>query len=160
MAKDIFFKTLMLKGEAGGTITSIDKLEAEGGSWIMRVTLSDGSEVDFPVNDAPDAELIKSVIDEALKVIKTTVSSSGWSNTAPYTYTIEAEGVTSLDDYEIIGFIPTNDPATNQSIRDALALITYGTTGTDEITLVATVEKPTVNIPLVLRRVGTNGLNI
>lgn len=154
MSKDIYFKTLMLKGEAGGTITSIDKVEAEGGSWIMRVTLSDGSTYDFPVNDVPDVELINSVIEAALKVIETTVTSSGWSSSAPYTYTIEAEGVTAQDDYEIIGFTPTSNASTNKAIREALANITYGTTGADTITLVAVDNKPSVNIPIVLRKVG------
>lgn len=151
--RDIFFKTLMLKGEAGGTITSIDKLEAEGGAWIMRVTLSDGSTVDFPVNDVPDTELINSIIEDALKLVKETISASGWSSSAPYTYDLEVEGVTDQDDYEIIGFEPTGTAETDSAIKEALAYITYGTTSENTITLVAVDDKPTVDIPIVIRKV-------
>lgn len=151
--KDIVFKTIMLKGERGGTITSIEKLEAEGGVMLMRMTLSDGTVIDFPVNDVPDTDLINNLISEALKLVKATVSSSGWSSSAPYTYTLEVDGITAQDDYEIIGFEPTGTASTNKAIKDALAYITYGTTGTNTITLVAVDEKPTVDIPIVLRKV-------
>lgn len=151
--KDIVFKTLMLKGEAGATIISIDKLEAEGGSWIMRVTLSDGSTVDFPVTDVPDTDLIESVIKEALALVEATLLVNGWSSSAPYTYTLTVEGVTDQDDYEILGFTPTEDPDDNNSIKEALSYITYGVTSADTITFYAVENKPTIDIPIILRKV-------
>ena len=151
--KDIFFKTLMLKGESGGTITSIEKISAEGGVMQMRMTLSDGQVIDFPVNDIPDTDLINNLISEALKLVKNTILASGWSSSAPYTYDLEVEGVTDQDDYEIIGFEPTGTAETDSAIKEALAYITYGTTSENTITLVAVDNKPTVNIPIVIRKV-------
>lgn len=166
--KDIFFKTLMLKGESGSTITSIEKISAEGGVMQMRMTLSDGQVIDFPVNDVPDTDLINNLIELGIvdletavegltTVISETLSASGWSSTAPYTYELTVEGVTVSDDYEIIGFTPTNSAATNALIKEALGYITYGVTSTDTITFYAVEDKPETNIPIVLRRIISNG---
>lgn len=151
--KDIFFKTVMLKGEAGGTITSIEKISAEGGVMQMRMTLSDGQVIDFPVNDVPDTDLIESVIKEALALIEDTLLANGWSSSAPYTYNLTVEGVTDQDDYEILGFTPTEDPDDNNSIKEALSYITYGVTSADTITFYAVENKPTIDIPIILRKV-------
>ena len=61
---NIAFRTLMTKGKDGATITSIDKISAEGGVMKMRITMSDGDTVDFDVNDTPDEEVIKQWIAE------------------------------------------------------------------------------------------------
>lgn len=61
---NIAFRTLMTKGKDGATITSIDKISAEGGVMKMRITMSDGETVDFDVNDTPDEEVIKQWIAE------------------------------------------------------------------------------------------------
>lgn len=62
MANNIFFKTLMLKGEAGGTITKIEKVGVSGGAYQFRIYLSDGSTEDFEVNEIADNEVIDSRI--------------------------------------------------------------------------------------------------
>lgn len=64
MSNSIAFRTLLVKGKDGATITSIDKISAEGGVMKMRITLSDGDTVDFDVNDTPDEEVIKQWIAE------------------------------------------------------------------------------------------------
>lgn len=162
--KNVVFKTLMLKGEAGGTITRIEKISASGGVMYMRIYLSDGSTVDFPVNDVPDTDLINNLIDLALTDIEATIAdlttivrqviaSSSWSNEAPYTCSLSVSGVVSSDNYEIIGFTPTSNAATNKAIKEALSYITYGTTSANTITLVAADKKPSINIPIVLRKV-------
>lgn len=61
---NIAFRILMTKGKDGATITSIDKISAEGGVMKMRITMSDGETVDFDVNDTPDEEVIKQWIAE------------------------------------------------------------------------------------------------
>lgn len=166
--KDIVFKTIMLKGESGGTIESIEKISAEGGVMQMRMHLSDGSDIDFPVNDVPDTDLINNLIelgiadleasvDGLTTIIKETLSASGWSGSAPYTYTLSVEGATVYDDYEILGFTPTNSPETNKLIKEALAFITYGVTSANTITFYAVEDKPTINIPIVLRKVVGGG---
>lgn len=151
--KDIVFKTVMLKGESGGTIESIEKISAEGGVMQMRMTLSDGRVIDFPVTDVPDTDLIESVIKEALALVKETLLVNGWSSSAPYTYNLTVEGVTDQDDYEILGFTPTEDPDDNNLIKEALNYITYGVTSENTITFYAVENKPTIDIPIILRKV-------
>ena len=172
MAKDILFKTIMLKGEAGGTITSIEKISAEGGVMQMRIYLSDGSEVDFPVNDVPDTEAINQLIDAAITtynndvvqgisdtvedlttIVRSTLLAGGWSISAPYSYTLTVSGVTAQDNYEVVGFDPTGTAADDKAIKEALGFITYGTTGAGTITFIAVEDKPLVDIPIVLRKV-------
>lgn len=60
--KNLFIKTLMLKGEAGGTITKIEKIGVEGGSYVFRIHLSDGSTEDFEVDEVIDTEIVEQLI--------------------------------------------------------------------------------------------------
>lgn len=64
MAKDILTKILMIKGEAGGTIQSIEIKSSVGATDIMEITLSDGSKIEFPVTNTLDDNHIKEVIGE------------------------------------------------------------------------------------------------
>ena len=163
--RDVFFKTLMLKGEAGGTITSIEKISAEGGVMQMRIHLSDGDTIDFPVNDVPDTDLINNLIDIALQPIEEHIDAittpisvlleaANWTGEAPYIQTVIVEGVQDGDTYEIIGFTPTLDDTNNAAVKESLGFITYGLTDTNSMLFVAVEDKPEVDIPLVLRRVN------
>lgn len=49
--KDIVFKTIMLKGEAGGTISSIDKTSSIGNIDVYTITLNDGTTQNFEVTN-------------------------------------------------------------------------------------------------------------
>lgn len=49
--KDIYFKTIMLKGEAGGTIRSIEKTGTSGNVDTYTITLNDGSTFNFQVTN-------------------------------------------------------------------------------------------------------------
>lgn len=64
MAKDILTKILMLKGESGAVIESIEIKSSVGATDIMEITLSDGSKVEFPVTNTLDDNHIKDVIAE------------------------------------------------------------------------------------------------
>lgn len=163
--RDVTFKTLMLKGEAGGTITSIEKISAEGGVMQMRIHLSDGDTIDFPVNDVPDTDLINNLIEIALQPIEdhideittpltVTLAAANWTGEAPYIQTVIVEGVQDGDTYEIIGFTPTLDDTNNAAVKESLGFITYGLTDTNSMLFVAVEDKPEVDIPLVLRRVN------
>lgn len=57
--KDIFFKTLMLKGEAGGTIRSIEKTATSGAVDTYTITLNDGSTFDFNVTNGSNIASIE-----------------------------------------------------------------------------------------------------
>lgn len=163
--RDVYFKTLMLKGEAGGTITSIEKISAEGGVMQMRIHLSDGDSIDFPVNDVPDTDLINNLIETALQPIEdhideittplnVTLAAANWTGEAPYIQTVIVEGVQDGDTYEIIGFTPSLDDTNNAAVKESLGFITYGLTDTNSMLFVAVEDKPEVDIPLVLRRVN------
>lgn len=62
--RDILFKALMLKGDRGGTIERIDKIAETGVTDTLRITLDDGSYVDFDVNNTVDEEKVELIIDE------------------------------------------------------------------------------------------------
>ena len=64
MAKDILTKILMLKGESGAVIQSIEIKSSVGATDIMEITLSDGSKVEFPVTNTLDDNHIKDIIAE------------------------------------------------------------------------------------------------
>ena len=49
--KDLFFKTIMLKGEAGGTIASIEKTSSELNVDTYTITLNDGETTTFEVTN-------------------------------------------------------------------------------------------------------------
>ena len=67
--KDVLFRTLMLKGEQGGTIVSIEKIGSQGSTDFMRITLDDGSHVDFEVLNTLDDDHVKSIVDEKTPAI-------------------------------------------------------------------------------------------
>ena len=164
MIPNIAFRTIMLKGEAGNSIESIEKLSASGGVMQMRITFTDGSVYDFPVNDAPDEDLIHNIvsedtqdirdeIDEITTVKEITLAAANWSAVAPYTNQITVEGVAEGDDYEIVGFTPTLNDTTNANVKEALGYITYGLVSDNQMLFVACTDKPLVNLPLVLRKI-------
>lgn len=64
MSKDLYFKTMMLKGEQGGTIVSIEKIGEQGSTDYMRINLSDGSNVDFEVLNTLDDNHVRGIIAE------------------------------------------------------------------------------------------------
>lgn len=57
--KDIFFKTTMLKGEAGNSIASIEKTSSALNVDTYTITLSDGSTFDFEVTNGSSIESIE-----------------------------------------------------------------------------------------------------
>lgn len=56
--KDVLFKTIMLKGEAGGTIKDIEKTDTSGNIDTYTITLNDGSTYDFEVTNGTSIESI------------------------------------------------------------------------------------------------------
>lgn len=165
--KNVVFKTLMLKGEAGGTITRIDKISASGGVMKMRITLSDGSTVDFDVNDVPDQNLIdnrievktadmRTAVEGLTTVYRVTLGRNNWVDTGSgsrFVNTVTIQGVNSTDNLEIVGFEPTDSSVSNEALKTELGYITYGVTGHNEVAFVCASQCPTLNIPIILRKV-------
>ena len=56
---DIIFKTLMLKGEAGGTISSIEKTSSSGNVDTYTITLNDGTTTTFEVTNGSNIASIE-----------------------------------------------------------------------------------------------------
>ena len=57
--KNIFFKTIMLKGEAGSNIASIEKTSSELNVDTYTITLSDGTTTSFEVTNGSSIESIE-----------------------------------------------------------------------------------------------------
>ncbi len=84
-----------------------------------------------------------------------TITVAGWSGTSN---TVAVQGLTAGDDVEVVGVNPTG--LTDQQInaaKNALYLITYGTTSTNAITFYALNGLPSVDIPVTVRKlIDTN----
>lgn len=94
-------------------------------------------------------------INNNLSAIKSiTIPSSSWSGSVPYTNTVTVNGIAASQNWEIVGFTPTGNTASDKAIRKALGFIAYGTTATNKITFTCLEDKPTVNLPIVIRKVG------
>lgn len=57
--KNVYFKTIMLKGEAGGTIASIEKTSSELNVDTYTITLNDGTTTTFEVTNGTSIESIE-----------------------------------------------------------------------------------------------------
>jgi len=80
--------------------------------------------------------------------INTTLISTSWSgSSAPFSYTLSVNGVTSSNVVEII---PQSNLTVEQSKALASAVIATGTQTTNSITLKAFGKKPNINIPITI----------
>lgn len=94
-------------------------------------------------------------INDNLSAIKSiAIPSSSWSGSAPYTNTVTVNGIKAADNWEIVGFTPTGNTASDKAIKEALGFIAYGTTAANKITFTCLEDKPEVNLPIVIRKVG------
>lgn len=79
-----------------------------------------------------------------------TITASGWSGTSN---TVTVQGIAASDDVEIVGINPTGMSSSDiLAAKEALSLITYGTTSTNAITFYALGTVPSVNIPVTIRK--------
>ena len=91
-------------------------------------------------------------------IYNATITSAGWSGTSN---TVSVQGITAGDDVEIVGINPTG--LTDQqklAAKNALDLITYGTTSNNSITFYALGTVPSVNIPVTIRKITHSGVVI
>ena len=89
-------------------------------------------------------------------IYNATITSAGWSGTSN---TVNIQGISAGDDVEIVGINPTG--LTDQQkldAKNALDLITYGTTSNGTITFYALGVVPNVNIPVTIRKITQNGV--
>lgn len=88
-------------------------------------------------------------------IYNATITAAGWSGTSN---TVSIQGISSGDDVEIVGINPTG--LTDQqklAAKNALDLITYGTTSNGAITFYALGTVPNVDIPVTIRKITHSG---
>lgn len=79
---------------------------------------------------------------------------NNWSFSAPYTYGIIMGPETDNYDYELVGFESTGDPDLDAIIAEQYEYISYGVTVNGIAIFIAYSYRPTVNIPVILRRIN------
>lgn len=90
-------------------------------------------------------------------IYNATITSAGWSGSSN---AVTVQGIAAGDDVEIVGINPTGmSSADILAAKEALALITYGTTSANTITFYALGTVPTVNIPVTIRKVVNGTLS-
>lgn len=91
-----------------------------------------------------------------LSTISITVPASGWIEDITnhcYYNDVTVSGVSASDNYEIVGFTPSSTVSDNATIKEQLGYITYGVTGANTIKFIVIEQVPTVDLPIVLRKV-------
>ena len=90
-----------------------------------------------------------------LTTVKTaSVSSSGWSSSAPYTQTITVSGITSSDRPVVSIYISGNPNASSvKSMNKAYSCVDRVTTGSGNVTLYCYNKKPTTTFSIALKGV-------
>lgn len=81
-----------------------------------------------------------------------TLLASGWSSSVPYTQTLTVQGVNAGDEPIIAAGKPlTLDSASYKALNKAFGMIDRITTGDGTITAYCYTNKPTVNVPIVIK---------
>lgn len=91
---------------------------------------------------------------EGMPTTTITIPANGWVYTGDYWGNkVDIYGVTESDNYEIIGFTPSSTVTDNATIKTQLGYITYGDTSAGIIQFIAIDQVPTIDLPIVIRRV-------
>jgi len=91
-------------------------------------------------------------------IYNATITAAGWSGTSN---TVSIQGIEVGEDVEIVGINPIG--LTDQQInaaKNALYLITYGTTSANAITFYALNGLPSVDIPVTIRKILDNNITV
>lgn len=78
-----------------------------------------------------------------------TVPASGWSSSAPYTQTVSVSGVTESMNIEYA----LNPSATTEAAAEGFGFISTMSTGNGTVTFKCITDKPTTDLPIVLKGV-------
>lgn len=86
-----------------------------------------------------------------------TIPVSGWTydTTNNYFYNeVNVTGVTASDNFEVVGFTPSNSADDNYMYKLILGAIVYGITSAGKIKFIAYIDSaPTTDVPIVIRKV-------
>lgn len=142
---------------SAGLMSSTDKVKLDGiESGANNYTLPSASTsslggVQVGTNLSIDANGVLSADSQVQPVFYATIPASGWSGTSN---TVTVQGITAIDNIEIVGFNPTGlSSSAAADVWEALGYITYGATSANSITFYAlNGTVPDVNIPVILRK--------
>ena len=84
------------------------------------------------------------------KIYTTTLTSAGWSDTAPYTQTISIEGI-KADDSPVVDIVLSADTTTAASELEAWGYISKIDTADGSITATCFEDKPTVDLNIQIK---------
>lgn len=87
---------------------------------------------------------------EMVPTYTATIPTAGWSNSAPYTVSINVTGILNTDN-PTIGLVQSDTLSTRQAQREAWSKISRITTSNGSITVYADEEKPTTAIPIQIK---------
>lgn len=95
---------------------------------------------------------INAAISEIKVVRKFTLTTGGWSSSAPYTQTVNVSGITSADTPIPLIEYPDNVTADQKNqIDKGTNMITSITTNNGSVTVVCKFKKPTINLTIALK---------
>lgn len=82
-----------------------------------------------------------------------TLPANGWSSAAPYTQTVTVDGIKETDEWPILDVNMTNvtDGDTGTALIEAFGLVGRAKTNEGSITVFCYEEKPTVDLPVILK---------
>lgn len=121
-------------------------------------TITGGHRVTISSTDTQVADQSFDVMDGSVTIQTTsanytaTLTTAGWSSTAPYTQTVTAQGMTSSI-VPIIGLVVSSTVQTGVEEQRQWAYVTKATSGTDSITFSCYETKPTVALTVNIKAV-------
>lgn len=147
------------QGDKGDSISNIQQTvvnSEEGGQNIITFTLSNGLTFNASIYNGrayDDTEIRTTLFSKASTAnYSATFLSNGWSATAPYSQTVSVQGILVTDvpivDVDLSG-VETSD--TGIALKEAWNFIDRVTAENGTVTAYCYEEKPTVNVPIVLK---------
>lgn len=137
-----------------GTSSTFTVTNGEGIQSIVK-TGTVGSIDTYTITFGNDQTATFTVKNAVVGTYQATFLASGWSNTAPYTQTLTVSGILSTD-YPIIDVNMSDATTTDagEALLNAWAAVGSVLTGSGTVTGYCFEEKPTVNIPIIIKVVN------
>lgn len=137
--------TFTMKDSHNNDLTGIGNLFGEGSLVEAVLNVTDG--VAHLLNAANNGYL-----DHRLKVREVTLSSSGWSDTIPYTQVVSIEDISENDRPEICVGTPRELSASAyKALNKAFGMIDRAVTVSGGVEFYCYSKKPTVDIPVIVK---------
>lgn len=104
---------------------------------------------------ANDINVTNKAINRSNSKKSITLTSSGWSSSAPYTQTVSVSGMTAEDlPIPLLDVSSASNESAEKQLRKQFAWLSYYDTAAGQITFTAKYKKPTVNLTIDLKGVN------